>query len=343
MQLIEEFYRLFINREDCYAVQTSRGYVRVKKPLTRSVLEDHLEGRKTIGAYQLNPKDNTVKHLMFDLDPEKISDPRSVAEKIIYTCFEKPNGRSPRVSKHSLLLEASRYPDPSYHIWILFSVPFPAAAARWLGYRILEIAELNPAQIEVFPKQDELTEDRPFGNLVKLPLGFHRVEKKWSKFLDPETFEPLPNEVLMKISGISFSESDTRKILELASQKKTVQVKFDLPRNFKPLTNQEEEQAIRFLCKYWKPGYRNQLEISFLGWCIKRGISRDSAFRIIDEVTRRMEDEERSERLRLVDYHYRKRMNIPLKGSSGLFEVIKEIMRQDEGAQEDREKSEKAS
>jgi len=325
MNLTSEIFRLFINRMDCYAVQTSWGYVRVEAPLTREVLEAHLQGEKTVGAYQLNPADNTVKYLCFDLDPEKLENPKEAAERIIKVCFEKPDGKHPRIWEHSLLLEASRYPDPSYHVWIFFLVPFPAKAARWLGYRILELAELNPAQVEVFPKQDDLSRDRPYGNFVKLPLGFHRIEKKWSRFLDAETFEPLEPDILKEVLGISFSEADTQEILRLASQKKAVQVKLDLPEAFKPLQDREEEKAVQFLTRYWKPGYRNQLEISFLGFCIKRGIAYDSAYRIIDEVTRRVHDEERSERLRLVDYHYKNRLNVPLKATSGLREVIKEM------------------
>ena len=325
MNLTSEIFRLFINRMDCYAVQTSWGYVRVEAPLTREVLEAHLQGEKTVGAYQLNPADNTVKYLCFDLDPEKLENPKEAADKIIKVCFEKPDGKHPRVWEHSLLLEASRYLDPSYHVWIFFLVPFPAKAARWLGIRILELANLNPSKVEVFPKQDELTEDRPFGNFVKLPLGFHRIEKKWSCFLDTETFEPLEPDILPEVSGISFSEADTQEILRLASQKKAVQVKLDLPATFRPLPDREEEKVVRFLCKYWKPGYRNQLEMSFLGFCIKKGVSHDSAYRIIDEVTLRTRDEERSERLRLVDYHYRNRLNVPLKGVSGLREIIEEM------------------
>ena len=326
MSVTGEIFRLFVNRVDCYAVQQPRGgYVRVGEPLTREILEAHLRGEKTVGSYQINPEDNTVKYLCFDLDPEKLEDPRETAERIIQVCFEKPDGRYPRVWRRSLLLEASRYPDPSYHVWIFFSVPFPAKAARWLGYRILELAELNPSKVEVFPKQDELTEERPFGNFVKLPLGFHRVEKKWSRFLDFETFEPLEPDILTEVVGISFSESDKKRMLELASKKKAVQLKFSLPEKFKPLPDREEEKAVQFLMRYWKPGYRNKLELSFLGFCIKRGVSHDSAYRIIDEVTRRTHDEERLERLRLVDYHYKSRLNVPLKAVSGLREVIREM------------------
>ena len=326
MDITSEFFRLFINRIDCYAIQTSRGYVRVEAPLTREVLEAHLRGEKTVGAYQLNPADNTVKYLCFDLDPEKLEDPREAAEKIIKACFEEKDGR-PRIWKHALLLEASRYPDPSYHIWIFFLLPFPAKAARWLGYRILELAGLNPSQIEVFPKQNSLTKERPYGNLVKLPLGLHQTAQKWSKFLDPKTFEPIEPSILNSTSGISFTDRDTERILQLAEEKKPIQVKFELPRTFKALPDREEEKAVQFLIKYWKLGYRNQLELSFLGWCIKKGISHDSAYRIIREVCQRTKDEETPQRLQLVNYHYKNRLNVPLKGISGLKEIIGEMRR----------------
>jgi len=327
MDLTGEVFRLFINRTDCYAVQQPRGgYIRKNEPLTPRVLEQHLHGKKTIGAYQLNPEDNTVKTEILDLDPEHLEDPRETAERIIKVCLKEKNGR-PRIWKHSLLLEASRYPDPSYHIWIFFLLPFPAKAARWLGYRILELAGLNPSQIEVFPKQGELTKERPYGNLIKLPLGLHQTAKKWSCFLNPETFEPIDPKVLNYSSGISFTNRDTERILQLADKKKPIQVKLDIPRKFKSLPDSEEEKAVQFLTRYWKRGYRNQLELSFLGLCIKRGVSYDSAYRIVKEVCERTGDEETPHRLQLVKYHYENRLNLPLKGSSGLREIIRGMVK----------------
>ena len=320
--------KVFVNRDDVYALQSSRGgYIKIEKPLTLNVIKQHLEGKKTIGTYQLN-KRNMVKWLCLDLDPEHLDDPNEAAQKIIKTCFEKPNGNHPRIWGHSLLLEASRYPDPSFHLWILFLTPVPAKFARWLGLRILELANLNPKEIEIFPKQTELTPERPYGNLVKLPLGLHQVERKWSKFLDPETFKPLPNDVLLNCVGLSFPDEGIEKVMTF-KEKRHIQVKLDLPKTFKPLPYPEEEKAVRFLCKYWRPGYRNQLEMCFLGWCLKKGVSFDSAYRIIDKVTRRTRDEERAHRLSLVDYHYRNRIsNLPnLKGASGLREIIERLVR----------------
>jgi len=228
-----------------------------------------------------------------------------------------------------LLLEASRYPDPSYHIWIFFLVPFSAKAARWLGIRILDLANLNPKLIEVFPKQGELTEDRPFGNFVKLPLGFHRVNKKWSRFLDPETWEPLKPDILTEVSGISFSGVDTQKMLGLASEKKPVQIKFELPKKFKQLKDEQVERDARAIAKYWIEGFRNDLELATLGFYIKHGVSYESARRVIKRVCEltNTSPADTAVALEKVRYHYDHRIKLGsgLKGISGIRQAIAEL------------------
>ncbi len=196
--------------------------------------------------------------------------------------------------------------------------------AQWLGLCILELAGLNPKLIEVFPKQAEVTRDRPYGNFVKLPLGKHQVAEKWSRFLGFEGFEPLPNDCLLNAQGVTFSDSDLAKITGFEA-KTHVQTAFGLPKKFKPLSDKEEEKAVRFLCKYWKAGTRNKLEMFFLGLCLKKGVSYESAKRIISEVADRTSDPERQARLGLVDYHYRNRVKVSLKAVSGLREIIREM------------------
>ena len=319
-------HSLFVARGDCYAKQLEKGgYVKVEEPLTIEVLTRHLKGELTVGAYQLNG-DSFVKWLCFDLDPERLSEPKDAAVKILQVCFEKQEkDERPRIWPSAVLAEASRYPDPSYHIWIFFAMPVHAKVARWLGLRILELAELNPRQVEVFPKQSEINNERSFGNLVKLPLGFHRAEKKWSRLLDPETFEPLPNEALLNCWGISFSDVDMAKIMSF-EDKKHVQATLSLPQSYKPLKSKEEEQAVKFLAKYWRKGNRNQLELAFLGFCIKKGVSYDSARRIIERICDLTSDEEKAARLKLVDYHYQNRRSLGAKlaGVSWIRQVVRE-------------------
>jgi hypothetical protein len=319
--------KLFVNRKDDYAIQQpTGGYLRAEKPLTLKVIEQHLAGTVTIGAYQLN-NFNCVKWLCFDLDPEKLKDPFATAKTILEVLLEEDEKERPRTWRKSILLEASRYPDNSAHLWIFFEPTVPAKIAKWLGYRIIELANLNPKEIEVFPKQTELTVDRPYGNLVKLPLGLHQVEQKRSCFINLETLEPLPSTCLFNVEGISFSEEDIDKILSL-KEKAAIQITFDLPQNFRALKTTSETRITRFLLPYWKEGQRNRVEMAFLGWCLKRGVSLESALRIVDEVTRVTNDTERYSRLELVKYHYRNRRTIGSKllGISGLRQIVKEAI-----------------
>ena len=319
--------RLFVNRHDDYAIQQpDKKYRRAKKRLTLEIIRQHIKGKITIGPYQLN-EFNCVKYLCFDLDPETLKDPFATARTILEVLLEEDKEKRPRIWRKAILLEASRYPDNSAHLWIFFDPTVPAKVAKCLGYRILELASLNPKQIEVFPKQTTLTKDRPFGNLVKLPLGFHQVEKKWSQFLDLESFEPLPSTCLFNVEGISFSETDIDKILSF-QEKQAVQITFDMPQNFRTLKTESEAKITRFLLPYWKEGQRNRVEMAFLGWCLKRGVSLESALRIIDEVTRVSNDTERYSRLELVKYHYRNRRSIGAKllGISGLRQIVKEAI-----------------
>lgn len=325
--LSDQIQRLFIVRPDCFCTQLKTGsYVREDIPLGNDIIEKHLAGQATIGTYQLS-KDGLVKWLCFDLDPEKLLDPGRTATKILDVCFEEKEeadgAKRPRVWRKAVLLEASRYPDSSYHVWILFEPMIAAKVASWLGLRILELSGLSPKDIEVFPKQTELTPDRPFGNIVKVPLGFHQVERKWSRVLNPATFEPLPN-TFEDNQGISFSEADLARIM--SSEKKTyVQASLLCPENFTPLNDNEEEEDVQFLCRHWVKGHRQELEMYFLGLCLKRHVNYESARHIIEEVTTRTNDEERTQRLEQVDYHYRNRLNVTLKGKSGILETLREI------------------
>jgi hypothetical protein len=324
--------RLFVNREDCYCVQKQNGgYVKVDEPLTVNVLQQHVKGELTVGAYQLGT-DNTVKYLCFDFDPEHLNDTHEAVRGLLAVIFEKrkeaDDVERPRIWRSAVLLEASRYPDPSYHVWVLFSIPVHAKVARWLGLRCLELTGLNPREVEVFPKQTELTSERPYGNFVKLPLGKHQAAGKWSRLLNPENSDPLPNEALLDCWGISFSEADLSKIMSF-EEKRHVQATLALAEGCKPLKGKGEEKTVKFLVKYWRKGYRNRLEMAFLGFCIKRGVSYESARRVIERVCELTADEEKAARLRLVDYHYKNRRSLGNKliAVSGLREIVKEALK----------------
>jgi len=197
---------LFIHREDTYALQQPKGYLRIEQPLTSEVLKQHLEGKQTVGVYQLDPKTQTAKWICFDVDPERTKDPRQTAFQIAKVSVDAFN-------KNSVLIEASRYPDPSYHVWVFLEPAMDAKVARFLGQKILRLL-VDGSTIELFPKQ-ETVDPNGFGNLVKLPLGLHQVNNLWSCFIDADTGNHLAPEALLDIHGCSLPDKEIERIKEM--------------------------------------------------------------------------------------------------------------------------------
>ena len=167
----KQIYKLFIHRKDVFSEQQgSGGYFPTRRPITLTDIEEHLNGKRTLGAYALDT-DNTVKWACIDLDdkdnPEKL---RGEAE-IVYNLFKD----FPR------LLEWSG--RKGFHIWIFFNPSVTADWAQKLVRARLGRPMLGLNRFEVFPKQTELNEARKYGNLVKLPCGLHRKSRKYSKIL----------------------------------------------------------------------------------------------------------------------------------------------------------------
>jgi hypothetical protein len=318
---------LFVNRTDCYCIQLQTGgYSKISEPLTDAKLQEHLDGETTIGTYQLN-SDSLVKWFCFDLDPEKLADPQATAKQILATMRTRGEDKKPIVWDNAIILEASRYPDNSYHIWVTFTEATKAKIARWIAQQILKKAGLSPKLIEVFPKQDELTPERPYGNFVKLPFGKHQVEQKYSRLLDLDTFQPQPLEHLTEKTGLTISEIDAATIEQLLSRSNK-QTTFTAPTNTRDITAKDSDRLVEFLAKYWVNGYRNELVLSFCGMCIKEGKTHQSTREVIAKVcdVTATSNYEKAEFLSKVDYQFANRRTIGnLKGISGLREVIRAV------------------
>lgn len=150
---------LYINRMDVYAQQSSVGYIRQFNEITDDVIAEHLMGLKTIGTYQID-LDNTVTWLCIDVDAhskDEIVPAKRKSCEIFCRLYERDI---------PFVIEASGSPH-SYHFW-LFLVRVDASKAYWFGRELLDGID-----VEVYPKQQEITEDKQFGNLVKLPLGIN--------------------------------------------------------------------------------------------------------------------------------------------------------------------------
>jgi len=198
-EIIAKIRELFVTRDDTWARQQADGrYVRIRSSLTDNVLHLHLNGEVTVGVYQLNPKTNEVKWVCADIDPERTRDVWGAAKQIYKETVTLFNSKA-------VILEASRYPDPSAHVWVCFK-PIPADLGQKIGKQILEKTRMS--EVELFPKQTDV--GGGFGNLVKLPLGLHQREKKWSCILDSNTLNPLPASTILTVKPTTFARDDYR-------------------------------------------------------------------------------------------------------------------------------------
>ncbi|HEY3363173.1 MAG TPA: hypothetical protein VGK06_15485 [Methanosarcina sp.] len=167
-----------LNRRDIYAVQKRDGYKAIKSPLTDSLLLQHLEGKITLGAYQLD-KENMVKWIVFDPDAhiEKGDSQEEIEKK-----FKKAEDYRYELEKYFIsnnipyMLEASGSPH-SYHLWV-FVKPVSAKIAKAWGEDIKR--KLKLVNCEVFPKQTSISTNG-YGNLVKLPFAINRKNGNKSK------------------------------------------------------------------------------------------------------------------------------------------------------------------
>jgi hypothetical protein len=161
---------LFVHRVDVYAVQIKVNdrcvYMPKYEVLTETEVQQHLDGKVTLGVYALNV-DNTVKWLCFDIDSAHVKNSEETCTVIAERCVQRFGSSAVRV-------EESGSPH-NFHVWVFFAEPIQAVYARTLGQQVLN----GLSSVELFPKQTALT-GKMLGNLVKLPLGLHKKSGKWS-------------------------------------------------------------------------------------------------------------------------------------------------------------------
>ncbi|MBI2859479.1 MAG: restriction endonuclease subunit R, partial [Chloroflexi bacterium] len=144
-------------------------------PMADEVIQDHLEGKHTIGIYPLLP-DETCHLLAIDFDKQSWMDDVGA---FLETC---------RQMGIPAALERSRSGNGA-HIWIFFSESVAASTARKLGCYLLTETMSRRHQLgmdsydRLFPNQDTLPKGG-FGNLIALPLQKRPAEKGNTLFLD---------------------------------------------------------------------------------------------------------------------------------------------------------------
>ncbi len=169
-QHLHTYLDLFVHRRDLYAQQTCAGaYFLRSNQVTDDVVRAHLRGTITAGWYALTP-DNTTRWVVLDAD-------RADGLEQLQGAWKQLEAKG-----ISSQLERSRRGG---HLWIPFE-PIPAHVARHLVLGLLPDLE----GVEVFPKRDRLDEDTRVGNLMRGPLGIHRLTGERYPFVDPISLIP---------------------------------------------------------------------------------------------------------------------------------------------------------
>lgn len=156
-------------------------------PLSDTAILNHLQGKKTLGAYQVYA--DRVLWLCLDFDIEDEAARRNALEFARLVWAELDHLNVPAYLEDS--------GNKGYHLWVFFSERVMATLAQELGVRLVHklsteqhFAGVNP--VEVFPKQTKVTET-DFGNLVKVPFGLHPKTGRRCVFLAPDG-TPLPDQ-----------------------------------------------------------------------------------------------------------------------------------------------------
>ncbi len=184
-ELVSAYASTFISRYDTYPIQNSDGsYVRVKRPLVAPIIEGHVKGHITIGAYALN---ETSEATWICLD----ADDHDHAFELSYMAADLAKDYVPSY------LEKSRR---GCHLWF-FTPPLAGVDARRFGKQLL--SEYKIEGVELYPKQDKLVTGT--GSLVRLPLGVHQITQYRYGFITDEG-QPLAPTVRQQMNLLAHPE-----------------------------------------------------------------------------------------------------------------------------------------
>lgn len=178
----------FINRFDMFPMQRRDGrYTTYHKSLTYSLIESHIQGRITLGAYALD-QNSRAHWLCCDADSD--ASWTNLQEMALAL-------RSDEVPTY---LEQSRRGG---HLWLFLPTtpPISGTDARRFGRQLLETHHVE--NVELFPKQDCLTTGP--GSLVRLPLGRHRKDGRRYYFIHPDG-TPLSPTIREQVALLAFPE-----------------------------------------------------------------------------------------------------------------------------------------
>ncbi len=122
----------------------------VKEKLTDQLWEQHANGVTSIGVLPLR-SDNRIIWAAIDIDEYKIN---------LLDLLDK-------IKNNNLPITLFRSKSGGAHLFVLFNEPIYARKARAAVINMSKI--MGFPGVEVFPKQDSITENNPYGNWINIP------------------------------------------------------------------------------------------------------------------------------------------------------------------------------
>jgi len=296
--LAKLLHHFFANNGHYAIAKTVAGevtYAPVKQALTVEMLQEHLDGKLTLGSYHLD-KDSQVGWLGWDVDSADPPTARKYAEKIIARIHDIP---------HAVEFSGSK----GYHILIFLEHSIPAIQAKQIVDFVREaegLPKTGKSHVECYPKQAKLDKALPMGSLLKIPLGEHPKTHNRSIFVDPangwETGNPLPPEqILMNVVNPDALVQLMRGTVDI------------------------HKQMVELLIPHWAAatGEHHNLALYLSGYLAHLGWGLEDAMNLVNEVALKAGDQEVHNRVQAVRDTFR---NIAegrtVKGFSGLNDML---------------------
>jgi replicative DNA helicase len=161
-----------------YAEQRGDQYLPASETLTDKDLEDHLDGKRTLGIKLIQPKTLLVKAGALDLDAPSAD--RADLEAALGTARQVQAAAAGLGLPTAIEFSGRR----GWHVWVFTQTPIPAATMRGLLTALADRAGCPGT--EVFPAGDRISEDGKVGSGAKpfkLPCGLHKVSGYWAGFV----------------------------------------------------------------------------------------------------------------------------------------------------------------
>ena len=290
---------VFGARNDVYATgkvgKDGAAYYPEEKPLTESVIAQHLAGKLAVGTYHLT-KDNTVSWLGWDVDVEGDID----TARTWVIALETYLSTLPHVVEFS--------GGKGYHVLIFLTDPMPAVKAQQIVEHVRTAANLPKSgkggHVEVYPKQGQLTKSLPYGNLLKLPLGQHPKTHAWSKFVDTANrWEGGPEVDPVSALNARAAPAEVERVLLVGAV-------------------DPADEVIKSLIPFWQSGNRHDMALALAGFLSGYWIQAQTTD-FIQKICERAGDEETAKRLEDVEDTYNRiATGKAVKGYSGLVDLL---------------------